>query len=60
MEIVRERMKRSGYGNPGIAWEWIPGNLLPPKDTTRASGNSATETKTQQGLAETQPRKRTE
>ena len=44
MEIAGERRKRSGHENPGIAWEWIPGNSLPPKDTTRASGNSTTET----------------
>ena len=44
MEIAGERRKRSGYQNPGITWEWIPGISLPQKDTTRASGNSGTET----------------
>ena len=34
---------KGGNENPGIAWEWRPGNSLPPKDTNKASGNSTSE-----------------
>ena len=36
---TRQERARQPIGAP---WQWIPGNSFPPKDTKKASGNSAT------------------